>query len=219
MAQLTNKSKDYEKFTRELQIALEKEVVRQQSADNSEHDFKALSTRPIEQKEQNKTEVVTGCQKLVDDVLEMKKPKTKSIFRKIDVFINPTLLSKTVACKHDHGCFENVMRRALRNFLIGFSIQMLLKNIANIVKPAKLVKRLLKGNGVRESAIFGLFVMCFHSIYKLVLCLLRRMGSLDDRKNAPVAGFISAFSLIIDVKSRRQLLTVLTLSRALDSAL
>ena len=28
MAQLTNKSKDYEKFTRELQFALEKEMIR-----------------------------------------------------------------------------------------------------------------------------------------------------------------------------------------------
>lgn len=96
---------------------------------------------------------------------------------------------------------------------------MLLKNIGMIAKPAKLMQRLMKGNGMKESAMFGLFVMCFHTAYKLVLCLMRRLGSLDDRKNAPVAGFISALSLAIDVKNRRQLLTVLTLSRALDTAL
>ena len=36
MAQLTTKSKDYEKFTRELQIALEKEIIRQQQSNRSE---------------------------------------------------------------------------------------------------------------------------------------------------------------------------------------
>jgi hypothetical protein len=87
--------------------------------------------------------------------------------------------------------------------MIGFGIQLLLKNIAMIAKPVKLMQRLLKGHGLCESAKFGLFVMCFNTIYKLVLCVMRRLGSLDDRKNAPVAGFISALSLMIDAKSRR----------------
>ena len=123
--------------------------------------------------------------------------------RKIEIFLNPALLSKTSVCQHDHGCFENVMRRALKNFLIGFGIQLLLKNITMIAKPAKLMQRLLKGKSISESAKFGLFVMCFNTLYKLVLCVMRRLGSLDDRKNAPVAGFISALSLMIDVKNRR----------------
>ena len=95
------------------------------------------------------------------------------------------------------------MRRALKNFLIGFGIQLLLKNITMIAKPAKLMQRLLKGKSISESAKFGLFVMCFNTLYKLVLCVMRRLGSLDDRKNAPIAGFVSAFSLMIDVKHRR----------------
>ena len=81
------------------------------------------------------------------------------------------------------------------------------------------MRLLLKGNGMKTSAKFGLFLMCFNTLYKLVLCVLRRLGSLDDRKNAPVAGFISALSLMIDAKSRRQLLAVLIMSRAVDSLL
>ena len=61
--------------------------------------------------------------------------------------------------------------------------------------------------------------MCFNTLYKLVLCILRRSGSLDDRKNAPIAGFISGLSLMIDAKNRRQLLSVLIMSRAVDSLL
>ena len=61
--------------------------------------------------------------------------------------------------------------------------------------------------------------MCFNTSYKLVLCLLRRLGSLDDGVNAPVAGFLSALTLAIDASSRRQLLTVLCMSRAADTSL
>ena len=61
--------------------------------------------------------------------------------------------------------------------------------------------------------------MCFNTGYKLVLCLLRRLGSLNDRINAPVAGFFSALALVIDSSSRRELITVLTMSRAIESSL
>ena len=61
--------------------------------------------------------------------------------------------------------------------------------------------------------------MCFNTLYKLILCGMRRLGSTNDRVNAPLAGFVSALSLMIDVKSRRQLLTVLILSRAIDTSI
>ena len=48
MAQLTNKSKDYEKFTRELQFALEKEVIRRQNAIHSENEEKNGLVKSIE---------------------------------------------------------------------------------------------------------------------------------------------------------------------------
>ena len=38
--------------------------------------------------------------------------------------------------------FENVIRHALKNFLVGFCIQMLLKNLLLVAKPAKLLKNL-----------------------------------------------------------------------------
>jgi hypothetical protein len=60
--------------------------------------------------------------------------------------------------------------------------------------------------------------MLFNSLYKLVLCLMRRLGSHNDRINAPIAGFVSALSIAVDSKSRRMLFSVLILSRALDTA-
>ena len=66
---------------------------------------------------------------------------------------------------------------------------------------------------------FGLFLMCFNTAYKLVLCMMRRLGSLEDKLNAPVAGFVSALTLAIDTSNRRSLLTVLTMSRALECSI
>ena len=100
MAQLTTKSKDYEKFTRELQIALEKEIIRQQQSNRSE----------LGEQKRQKTEAIKDNQEHGDDTVQLKKPMKKSILRKIDIFLNPALLSKSAVCKHDHGCFENTMR-------------------------------------------------------------------------------------------------------------
>jgi hypothetical protein len=52
-----------------------------------------------------------------------------------------------------------------------------------------------------------------------VLCLLRRLGCHNDRINAPIAGFISAFSLAIEGKARKQLFLILMLARGVDSSI
>ena len=48
---------------------------------------------------------------------------------------------------------------------------------------------------------------------------MRRLGCHHDKINAPIAGFVSAFSLAIDVKPRKQLMMILVLSRAVDAAI
>ena len=46
---------------------------------------------------------------------------------------------------------------------------------------------------------------------------MRRLGCHNDSINAPIAGFVSAFSLAVDVKPRKQLMMILVLSRAVDT--
>ena len=71
-----------------------------------------------------------------------KKAQKQSILRKIGHLLPQCLLDKTGVCQHEHGCFENIVRKALKNFLVGFCIQMILKNLLLIAKPAKLLKNL-----------------------------------------------------------------------------
>lgn len=70
-----------------------------------------------------------------------------------------------------------------------------------------------------DSAKFGTFGTIFSCSYKLVLCLLRKAGYMDDRINAPIAGFLSALSLGLEAKSRKTLIMFLVMTRAVDSAL
>lgn len=139
--------------------------------------------------------------------------------RLINHLLPKCLLDKTHVCKHDHGCFENVIRHALKNFLVGFCIQVLLKNLLLIAKPAKLLRNLRKASTLLDCTRFGLFLMCFNTAYKFVICLLRRFGFYSDNMNAPIAGFISGLSLAIDSSNRRQLVTILTMSRAIESSI
>lgn len=49
---------------------------------------------------------------------------------------------------------------------------------------------------------FALFASLLNSMYKSVLCLMRRFSD-NEKLNAAVAGATSALSLLVDVKDRR----------------
>ena len=70
-----------------------------------------------------------------------------------------------------------------------------------------------------DSARFASFTSVFSSAYKVVLCIMRKFVSLDDRINAPIAGFVSALSVAFESNSRKSLFTILVLSRCIDSLL
>ena len=59
----------------------------------------------------------------------------------------------------------------------------------------------------------------FGLAYKACLCLLRRNVTLNDKINAPIAGFFSALSVAMESNSRKALFKILVLSRVLDSLL
>ena len=121
-----------------------------------------------------------------NDVKENQKNNKKSLLRKIQHLLPHALTNKTDVCKHQFGCFENVVRRSLKDLLIGYCIQLLMKNIGLFVKPGKLIKSLQKVSTHLDCIRFGLFLMCFNTLYKLMLCLLRRFLSKKDSVNVAV---------------------------------
>ncbi|CDW79410.1 UNKNOWN [Stylonychia lemnae] len=63
---------------------------------------------------------------------------------------------------------------------------------------------------------FGLFISVMCALYKSLLCFLRRFSD-NDKINASVAGFVSAFAILLDAKSRRMMIALIFFARALDA--
>mmetsp|Transcript_31491 Transcript_31491/g.39151 ORF Transcript_31491/g.39151 Transcript_31491/m.39151 type:complete len:133 (-) Transcript_31491:250-648(-) len=98
-------------------------------------------------------------------------------------------------------------------------MQLAFKNLLLLAKPAKMLRNLKKRGTLTDCVRFGLFLMFINAAYKMILCLMRRNVTTNDKVNAPVAGFVSALAMMMDVGHRRELITVLTMSRAIENAL
>ena len=80
---------------------------------------------------------------LYQDMFKKKRKAKQSILRKIRHLLHEKLLDKTSACKHEHGCFENIVRKALWTFIVGYIISILLKNAGLLLaSPRQFLKAL-----------------------------------------------------------------------------
>lgn len=95
-------------------------------------------------------------------------------------------------------------------------IKMAANNITKITSPQKLLKNLLNSNSWKDDFKFATFLALMNASYKLVLCLLRRKIK-NDKINSVIAAVLSAQWIVLEPKKRRQFMTALLLSRALDT--
>ena len=127
------------------------------------------------------------------------------------------MTSKTHLCLHHYSCSENVVRSFSRTFINLFGIKVVANNLFYLGNPKKLLKNLTSSKSMKDNLMFALWLALVNSTYKFVLCALRRIFKDNDKISAPIAGFIAGLFSLIEAKSRRQFITVLMLSRALDS--
>ena len=134
-------------------------------------------------------------QKIAELNEALRLEQERSLFKGRTHLMPKFLLQKSDVCKHPLGCFENGIRRAGKTFGFSFALILGFKFLYLATKPSKMLKGLMKIGMYTDSAKFGLFSTVFSCAYKLILCLLRGLGSKSDKVNAPIAGFISAWSL------------------------
>jgi len=73
-------------------------------------------------------------------------------------------------------------------------------------------------SGHIDSLQFSLFISILNSLYKGVLCVMRRFSS-NEKLNSVVAGAFSALSLLVDSKERRIFFALVILCRSIVSLL
>ena len=77
---------------------------------------------------------------------------------------------------------------------------------------------------IADCCKLAVFAGLLNAVYKAVLCLLRRMFAANDTErankfSAPIAGFVAGLTLMCENKFRKQYLTVLAMSRLIDTGL
>ena len=96
-------------------------------------------------------------------------------------------------------------------------MKVILSNLFFVTNLKKLLSNIQSSKSNKDHLKFALFFATMNFLYKSVLCFLRRIIK-NDKYAAPLAGFVAGFASLIDDKKRRQLLTILFLSRFCDSA-
>ena len=127
------------------------------------------------------------------------------------------MLSRTHLCRHKLSCYENIVNGFINTFTYSFVGKIILNNLQFLGNFAKLRKNLFSWKENKDHLQFSLFIGLMNGIYKMVLCLMRRLYK-SDKPAALVAGFCAGLCLAIDKKNRRILLTILILSRFLESS-
>ena len=95
---------------------------------------------------------------------------------------------------------------------------MIANNFLYIGNFKKLFKNLLSFKSNKDNVRFAAFMALMNFAYKFVLCIMRRF-QINDKINAPVAGFVAGLMSYVDAKKRRQMLTCILLSRFFDTSI
>lgn len=122
------------------------------------------------------------------------------------------MLTRTNRCKHKHSCYENVAFGFSKTLLYSFAIKYILSNLSYIFNLRKLLKNLTNLKANADNIRWAFFIALTNAVYKLVICLMRRLIK-SEKLASIVAGFLAGLCCRIDAKSRRQLFTILLMSR------
>lgn len=127
------------------------------------------------------------------------------------------MLTRTCLCKHKFGCYENVMFGFYHTFVTSLAVKFLINNIGHIFSLKRLLKNITSLKSNKDNFRFAFFLAIMNATYKLFLCILRRIVK-NDKICAPIAGFIAGLTCRLDLKQRRELMTVLIVSRVADTS-
>ena len=112
------------------------------------------------------------------------------------------MLTRTSMCKHKHSCYSNIVVSAAKSFVVMYGFKVAMNALFSIANPIKFLKKLLTFKDQSDNIRFALCYTVINAVYKLVLCLSRRVFK-NDKIGAALAGFLSGLCCFIDAKNRR----------------
>jgi len=90
-------------------------------------------------------------------------------------------------CKHKRGCIYNVVQGIIKSIMLGYGIKYGINILLGLLKPSKLIENVLSVETLINSSRFAAFLVLFNSLYKIVLCTMRRFTK-NDKISSIIAG-------------------------------
>ena len=146
----------------------------------------------------------------------------------VETFFERVMRARSFHCRHTqhHTCVMNVCASFANQFKYGFIASYLLGAIPSLSKGkiTKIVQMFVSKKKFVDSCKLALFIGLLCSLYKAVLCSVRRAypHSQTERANkvaAPIAGFVCGLSLLIENSQRKKWLKAFAMSRFVDTTL
>lgn len=144
------------------------------------------------------------------------KPEDKHTKKSMSI-IEYLLFSRTDLCKHKGSCAKNTAVGMMETLIKMYGIKLLLNNMFYLANPKKLLSNLMSLKSQKDNARFAIFMALMNGVYKLALCILRRIFKKDEIAS-PIAGFLAGLCCILDAKNRRKFLMIMLLARVCDTA-
>jgi hypothetical protein len=128
------------------------------------------------------------------------------------------MLTRTKKCQHKYSCYENVIISFYKIFVNAVALKTAINSLFYLGNFKKYLRSLKDVKEIKDTCRFALFFALMNSVYKLVLCFLRRFD-VSDSIAAPIAGFLSGIVSMFEKKNRRELISIVVLSRVVDTTI
>lgn len=145
--------------------------------------------------------------------------KKVSTFQKIGINLS-VLEYRTPFDKSEYPCVENILRGAIKSFVVAYGVKAFLTMLMSLLKYRKIMKDpmlLIQPFLSKDSVKIGCFLGSNTLIMKTVVTLTRILRKKDDGLNGFLAGLAAGYlSLFFFKNGNRLFLTCFLLSRAFD---
>lgn len=124
----------------------------------------------------------------------------------------------SIFCKHNHSCGFNCIAGTIKCTIQLAILKLGLDCVTTILSRKPVYETVIKQFFKYKNLGFSLSIGVFSGLYKLLLCLMRRIWNKDDYKNTLFASTIASLSILLDRShSRRITMIYVILCRSFDN--
>lgn len=104
----------------------------------------------------------------------------------------------SIFCKHNHSCGFNCIGSTIKCTFQLAICKLGLDCVYSLFRGKSIYETVIKQFFKYQNLGFSLSIGVFSGLYKLILCLMRRLRNKDDYKNTLISSTIASFAILLD---------------------